>query len=590
MRIYQLFIELIIIGGLALIATHSILPSISWLENSLIQPVIENANQYIALISFLLLSWGIGFLINIASVRSFKSVYQRIMQQWMMKEGNPSLVLEKLRYQIYISPNSREITRRIEYHYSLIRLSRCIIFEGLIFFILALVYAKFILAIIALLSAAIASTAYYHSVIRSIKGIYYAWMALNKHTVPAQIKSPTFPPLTSQSSESEIHSSELNILAFSGGTGFREINMALARRTQNITRVVPIWDNGGSSKALRKSYNLMPVGDIRHALMTQAHGEGRVGSIVKLFNWRLSGSGEQEVLKQELKSFVNYQHPLIYSVEQSLGHVIVTYLRQFAENMPENMDLRNGSIGNFVLVGAYLAHNKDLNTAIYVFRQLCSIQGNVWPVSLHNHLHINTILADNELILGQEKTTQLDRSKRTEKIKRIVFNTNCEGQKTTDHIPAPCNPMIIDAIQRAEVIVYGPGSFFTSILPHIMVDSIADEISKRDVPKVFIGNLLEDNESYGYSLDELIDIFVSTANQFANTTRPADKYITHILVNKSHTINEHTLNNKHYLNAGESIKRFSNQGISLIIDDLESPWKRGQHDANWIADYLMQFQ
>jgi|GEM_PF-928154 len=604
MRIYQLFFELIVIGGLAILATLYLLPISTiqallpdWLNQLGLQ------SDLLVLPAIILLAWISGFLINIFSVRTFKPFYKRIMHNWMLKEGNPSLVLEKLRYRIYISPNSREITRRIEYHYSLIRISRCVIFESIIFSLPALFYGKLVFFIMALLSTILALTAYYHSVIRSIKAIYYAWMAINNNTASTpslefktlqnpKIAAEQYSIAVTQSADAEVSAEDLSVLAFSGGTGFREINMALARRTKNITRVVPIWDNGGSSKALRISYDLMPVGDIRHALMTQAHGEGRVGSVVKLFNWRLSGSGEHELLKKELNSFVDYKHPLICSVEQSLGHVIMTYLKQFAENMPDNMELRNGSIGNFVLVGAYLAHNKDLNTAIYVFRQLCSIQGNVWPVSLHNHLHINAILDNNDVILGQEKATKLDRSLVGNKIQQIVFNTNQKEQKesSTQHIPASCNPMVSDALKRAEVIVYGPGSFFTSILPHIMVDGIADEISKRDIPKIFIGNLLEDNESHGYSLADLIEIFVNTANQYAKNDRSADKYITHILVNKSHAITEYTLNDRHYLKAGNDIKRFTSQGISLIIDDFESPWKRGQHDVDWIADYLMQFQ
>lgn len=599
MRVYQLFIELIVLGGIALLATNLILapqPQVS----SLFFNTGSNSNQIILLLSFVLFAWVVGFLINILSVRVLNPVYQSIVRDWMQKEGNPSLVLEKLRYKIYVSASSREITRRIEYHHSLIRISRCILFQGGLFFILAIFYAQYIFALMALFITILSATAYYHSVIRSIKAIYYAWTALNHHSQLRQIHNEHNTPRvnTSKSRHSgetpnnaDTHQGDLKVLAFSGGTGFREINMALALRTQNVTRVVPIWDNGGSSKALRESFQLMPVGDIRHALMTQAHGEGRVGSVVKLFNWRLSGSGEKSLLKKELDSFVQYQHPLIGNVEQSLGHVIITYLRQFADCMPEDMDLRNGSIGNFVLVGAYLAHNKDLNTAIYVFRQLCSIQGNVWPVSLHNHLHINAILENHRIIAGQENTTRLDREHIKEKIERIIFNRTEEVDVggNLQHTTAQANPIVVDALKKAQVIVYGPGSFFTSILPHIMVEGIADEISNLDIPKVFIGNLLEDNESHGYTLDQLVDIFVNTANQYSKKERSADKYISHILVNQSHAISEHTLNDRRYLKAGD-IQRLTQQGMSIIIDDLESPWKRGQHDANWIADFLVRVQ
>ena len=380
------------------------------------------------------------------------------------------------------------------------------------------------------------------------------------------------------------------LLVFSGGTGFREINMSLARRGNDITRIVPVCDNGGSSKVLRQHFNVIPIGDIRHALMTQAHGEGRVGSVVKLFNWRLSGSGTDKLLKKELNSFITNQHPLISNIEKSLGNVIVNYLNQFSALLPPDMELRNGSIGNFVLLGAYFAHNKDINTAIYVFRQLCSIQGNVWPVSLDNDLHLQAALDNGDTIFGQANTTNIDRSKYAAKIDHILFSHSDEKTEIIrPHVTASANPIVIEAIKTADIIVYGPGSFFTSLLPHIMTGSIAQEIAKLNIPKIFIGNILEDDESYGYDLEQMVRHFVTTANQYSSQVQPINKYISHLLVNKSHSLNEHTTNNHFYLKMGENINAFDQQGIELVIDDMESPWKRGQHDADWIADYLTHF-
>ncbi|MBF0264627.1 MAG: YvcK family protein [Gammaproteobacteria bacterium] len=397
------------------------------------------------------------------------------------------------------------------------------------------------------------------------------------------------PNFTSRLSQKGINSvddkSHLNILVFSGGTGFREININLAKLTNNITRVLPIWDNGGSSKILRDNFQMLPVGDLRHALMTMAHGEGRVSTIVKLFNWRLSSSDDKSILRRELNSFVNYEHPLIKSIEQRLSHVVLGYLKKFAYSIDENFDLRNGSIGNFVLVGAYLAHNKDINSAIYVFRKLCHIQGHVWPVSLHDHLHINAQLSDGGCIYGQADTTQLESKNPNNRIEKIIFSEN-QTQNSMEHEPANINPMVDDAIDNTSLIVYGPGSFFTSILPHMMVESVAEKIAVKNIPKVFIANLLEDGECNGYTASELIKHFIDTAIKHSNHKFQANQFITHILINKSHSTAYHLLNNHHYLQVGDDIEKFREMGIELIIDDIESPWKRGSHDARWISEYL----
>lgn len=601
MRVLQLFFEIIFIGSLAILALNNLyfLPILS------LESLQQNNISFI--FSFIIIAWVTGFFINILADILITPVCHRIENRWMLREGNPELVLEHLRYELYVRVSSKEIIQRIEYHRSLIRLSRCILFGAILYFVLAIILTNYQQAALSLVIILIAFFAYYRTLVWSIKSTYYAWASVkqnNNFSSSGFVQTNNNLPANSSSDNGR----GVHIVAFTGGTGFRDINMSLAQKTQNISRVVPIWDNGGSSKTLRESFNLMPVGDIRHALMTQAHGEGRVGTIVKLFNWRLSDTGDNKKLLTELESFINNQHPLMKSLNPCLGNVIVNYLKRFYESIPlssdhneiagdQAMDLKNGSIGNFVLVGSYLAHNKDINTAIYVFRQLCSIHGNVWPVSMANDLHINACLEDGQMLFGQSKTTTIDRSKSKLRIKTINFSDdpvfknkglkNKALQKINQAVSVPANPMVLDALKKAEVIVFGPGSFFTSVLPHVKVDGIADIISTLDVPKVFIGNLLEDSECYGYSLEEIIELFISTCNQHATIKRPANKYITHIIAHSSHMKTEYTHNDRHYLPPGEDIMRFNSDGISIIINDFENPWKRGGHDPVCIADYLI---
>ena len=612
MRVLQLFIEIIFIGSLAILAFNHLyaLPVLS------LQGLAPN--QLSVTFTFIILAWVVGFFINILADILISPLYRRIEERWMLREGNPQLVLERLRYDLYVRASGKDIVQRIEYQRSLIRLSRCILLGAVLYSASAVIIGNYYQAALSLIIIIFAFSAYYKALIWSIKSTYYAWTSVKQNS---SFKLPTalspaaaFPEIQQMNnilSTDTVPDEDrgVHIVAFTGGTGFRDINMSLAQKTQNISRIVPIWDNGGSSKALRESFNLMPVGDIRHALMTQAHGEGRVGSIVKLFNWRLPDTGNNKKLLNELESFINNQHPLMKSLDPCLGNVIVNYLKRFYESLPvamdladaagnENvMDLKNGSIGNFVLVGSYLAHNKDINTAIYVFRQLCSIHGNVWPVSTANDLHINACLEDGQILLGQSKTTTIDRSKSNLRIKTVNFSDepglknkelkNKAAQKKGRAASVPANPMVLDALQKAEVIVFGPGSFFTSVLPHVMVDGIADILSKLDVPKVFIGNLLEDSECYGYTLEEIIELFLTSCNQHATIKRPANKYITHIIAHSSYTTAEYTHNDRHYLLPGKNIKRFNNDGISIIINDFENPWKRGAHDPVCITDYLL---
>ncbi len=86
-----------------------------------------------------------------------------------------------------------------------------------------------------------------------------------------------------------------NVVLFSGGSACRTINIALSRRQVNLTRIVPAWDSGGSSKVIREKLGILSVGDIRQALMTMAHGEGCSGDVVRICNTRLSANRSHEV-------------------------------------------------------------------------------------------------------------------------------------------------------------------------------------------------------------------------------------------------------------------------------------------------------
>ena len=105
------------------------------------------------------------------------------------------------------------------------------------------------------------------------------------------------------------------IVMFGGGSGSRDITMALCRQRYEVTRVVPAWDSGGSSRALRAALGILAMGDIRQALMTMAHGEGRVSSVVRFFNARLSETSSQPDLLAEFDFYVSGAHPLLATME-----------------------------------------------------------------------------------------------------------------------------------------------------------------------------------------------------------------------------------------------------------------------------------
>lgn len=375
----------------------------------------------------------------------------------------------------------------------------------------------------------------------------------------------------------DVEKGPLRIVLFSGGTACRNINIALCKSPVEITRIVPAWDSGGSSKVIREAFGMLPVGDIRQALMTMAHGEGRAGDVVKICNARLSSTLGNADARAEFDYYVRGEHPLLQRMEAGLRRAILDYLERFSLHIPEDFDFRNGSIGNFILAGAFIAHQSDINDAIFVFRKLCSIEGFVWPVSVGNDIQLGATLRNGREIAGQHLVTSLSDADAATGIARVELSTAGGGAVLA-------NDAIIPAIAGADAIVFGPGSFYTSILPHLLVDGVGEAIAQnRAAPKIFVGNILECAEATGMHLADVVDVFLAVWKQKVGNAAP----LTHVFDNRELFPFEKTVGKFRYLRGGNLDRRCQSNGITRISSDFEDAWNRGQHDGRSVAAALL---
>lgn len=363
------------------------------------------------------------------------------------------------------------------------------------------------------------------------------------------------------------------IVLFSGGSGCRAINIALCNRAQ-LTRVVPAWDSGGSSKVIRERLGLLAVGDLRQALMTMAHGEGRAGDVVKICNARISSNLGIDDAQAEFLYYADGRHPLLDRMEPGLRGAILNYLKTFAATAGPDFDFRNGSIGNFILTGACLAHNGDINTAVFVFRKLCDIVGNVWTSSLDNDLLLTATLANGKQVRRQDAITKLPSEDGAAGIVGIELSTE-------DGAAPQGNPAVTEAIAEADLIAFGPGSFYTSLLPHLQVHGIADALSRTECPRVWIGNILQCRETVGLTLGDLIEAVARQWEGLGHTDRPL---LTHVLSNRVLFPFEKTVGAFPYLSQSTRSEPY----CRVVSGEYEDAWNRGQHDGEAIAKALLE--
>lgn len=384
------------------------------------------------------------------------------------------------------------------------------------------------------------------------------------------------------------------ILLFGGGTAQHEITKSLMLSGANVTRIVSAVDDGGSSGVLRNYFGTGPVGDIRKAMVSMSQVSCTQEELLRLLSYRFPKIADQKDLRMEFEKMISGEHVLIRDIHTNIKGVIISFLSALTDNMryiretKGDLTLNNASIGNLILLGAYFKYSNNINISINNLKKLCQVEGTVFPTTTDGSIYLGAILEDESIILGQSNITKLDRIQNRHKIKEI-FLFRKEGTDYVDYAVAEANPEVTREIRAADLIVYGPGSFFTSVLPHLLIDKIAETIANRDVPKILIGNIFRDNETYNLNLETLVDIFLKYATDKCAKQSDTIKFITHVMANKPTKFLKSSTDYQLYLPLG-NLDSLIDVDISIILKDYENHERRGHHEPRTVANDVLSLE
>lgn len=230
------------------------------------------------------------------------------------------------------------------------------------------------------------------------------------------------------------------LVVIGGGTGLSILLRGLKYYTPNITAIVTVADDGGSSGVLREDLGILPPGDIRACLLALANMEPKMK---KLFQYRF----EEGSLKG-----------------QNFGNLFIAAM--------------NGIHGSFEM-------------AIKETSDVLAITGRVIPMTL-DRVSLFAEL-ENGMIFEGESLIPVAAQKNKSPIKRVFID------------PAFSNPLEegVEAIREADLIILGPGSLYTSIIPNLLVDDIANIIAQSKGKKVYISNIMtQPGETDNYSIKD----------------------------------------------------------------------------------------
>jgi uncharacterized cofD-like protein len=228
------------------------------------------------------------------------------------------------------------------------------------------------------------------------------------------------------------------IVAIGGGTGMPTLLRGIKGVTDNITAVVNVVDDGGSSGRLRRDLGILPPGDFRNNLVALSEVEPLMA---ELFQHRFEGTGELE------------------------GH----------------------SFGNLFLV-AMTGVTGNFEQAIRESSRVLAVRGKVLPASLED-IELYAELQNGDIVRGESVIPRTPVP-----LKRVFMKP----------AHAPAYPEAISEIVNADIIVLGPGSLFTSIMPPLLVEDIARAVkNNRTAVKIYVCNVAtQPGETDGYGVIE----------------------------------------------------------------------------------------
>jgi uncharacterized cofD-like protein len=263
-------------------------------------------------------------------------------------------------------------------------------------------------------------------------------------TVLGAINANTFgPSINSEKLSSLLYDKRIlikgpKIVAIGGGTGLSTMLRGLKAYSSNITAIVTVADDGGGSGMLRQELGMLPPGDIRNCVLALADTE--------------------PILEQLLQ----YRFPEGSLKGQNFGNLFLAAMDGISSSFEE---------------------------AVRKMSDVLAVTGRVLPVTLENVM-LRAELEDGHVICGESKIGTHD-SYHEGKIKTVYLD------------PPDAKPLgeVLDAISEADVIVLGPGSLYTSIIPNLLVKGICPAIKKSNALKVYVCNVMtQPSESEGYSV------------------------------------------------------------------------------------------
>ena len=311
------------------------------------------------------------------------------------------------------------------------------------------------------------------------------------------------------------------VAVIGGGTGLPVILKGLKHLNACVSAVVTVADDGGSSGVIRDYINVVPPGDIRNCMVALSESDPL---LLDVFQYRFDS---------------------------------------------EDAFLAGHAIGNLI-IAALKEMNGSLDKSLEILSEFMKVKGKILPAA-QEPLVLNALFEDGTIAVGESQI-----AKRRKKIKEVSVTTRL-GDKAKI-----ASPKVVEAIMEADMIVLGPGSLYTSILPNLMIDEIGEAIRNTSAEVVYICNIMTQlGETESFTDANHVEVL----NQHLG-----GHYIDTVLVNIAEVPEDYILNqpNEEYLlQVKHDFMGLRSQGVRVISNSFLSMKNGGAyHDTELVVEEL----
>ena len=249
----------------------------------------------------------------------------------------------------------------------------------------------------------------------------------------------------------KIYNEGPNVVVIGGGSGLNTVLKGLKKYTSNITAIVTVSSYGNEQTESRKKLELLPVDDIKDSIISLANDEEMMANLL-----------DTELNNRSLKGL-------------TFGDIFFTSMKEQFGNFAESVE-------------------KSKN--------VLNIVGRVLPVTL-DEMQICAELSDGTIIEQRDRIKDVVNEK-VAKIERVFITpSNC--------VPAPG---VLEAIQKADAIIIGPGSLYTNVIPNLLVKNVSKVIKESKAIKIYVSNIMtEPGQTDNYTLSNHIGAIIDHAGK-----------------------------------------------------------------------------